>query len=110
MSTPVIVTGDAIAIALQLKRNGVNITIDSAATIKAALVSSGHTEDYTAAITQSSATTGADWDTGLVVVAFAPADTVAITYQGTALLELQVDDGGPKTWFLPVKIVTGRIA
>ena len=109
MSTPVIVTGDSIAIALQLKRNGVNIAIDSGATIHAALVSVGHNESYTEAIEQDGSTAGADWDAGLVVVAFDPEDTEDIGFQGRALLEVQVDDGGPKTWFLPVQIVTGRI-
>lgn len=111
--TPQIVTGDNVALSVTLKKNNATFVIDSGATVKASLVSFNHSTSYTLEITQSAAATGADWANSLVIVEFAPGDTSAITYQGKAYLEIQVDDtvqtSGKLTFFAEVVIVTGTI-
>jgi hypothetical protein len=105
----IVVTGDQVALPIQLTINGAKAEISASAVAHAALVSIGHHELYTASILQSKDATGAAWSTGLFVVEFDPEDTAAVTFQGRALIEIQVDDGGPLTWFVPVQIVTGKI-
>lgn len=109
MSTPVLVTGDDISLSVTLKKNGVPFTINPSATVTGMLVSQSRVEALTEAIAQSDTTTGADWANSLVVVKFASADTAAITTQGAAILEIQVDDGGKRTWFVLVTIARGNI-
>ena len=110
MATPILVTGDDLSIAVTLKKNDLTFDIPIASTVTAKLVSTNHSTVYSAEAVQFSTTPGADWSNSLVVVEFAPADTASITYQGKALLEIQVDDNGKRTWFATVKIVTGQIA
>lgn len=107
-----LVTGDDIAIPVTLKVNGATFNIPGTATVKARLVSTDHSAVITGGLeaVQSDASPGADWANSLVVVEFAGADTSAITYQGKALIEIQVDDNGKRTWFVTVKVVTGNIA
>lgn len=109
MSIPIVVTGDDIAIAVTLKRNGAVFAINPGATVKARLVDVDHENAYTAEVAQSSSAPGADWSVSLVSVQFAPADTTTITYQGLAKLEIQVDDAIKSTWFVPVVIRRGSI-
>ncbi len=109
MGKPTIVTGDDIAIPVTLKKDGATFAIDAGATIKARLVSSDHKTTYSDEIDQSNVAPGADWDNSLVVVAFGSAETVEITHQGVAALEIQVDDSGKRTWFVTVNIVKGNI-
>lgn len=111
MATPEITTGDSISLSVTLYKGASTFAISGSGVVKAMLVSTNHRESYTAAVTQSSATPGADFAHSLVVVLFSAAATQDISYQGDALLEIQVADGGvTKTWFLAVKIVTGRIS
>jgi hypothetical protein len=109
--TPEIVTGDSISLAVTLKKNGAVFAIDSAAVIKVALVATDHKTAYTTTpIEQSEATPGADWEESLVVVEIPPEATSAITFQGLAILEIQVSESAAqKTWFIPVRIITGQI-
>ena len=108
--TPDIVTGDSIVLAVTLKKNSAVFEIASDAEVKVALVSTDHQTAYTEPIEQSSTTPGADWDLSLVIVELPPAATQEITYQGLAIMEIQVTEGTEnKTWFLPVKIITGQI-
>jgi len=109
MSQPKLVTGDDLAIPVTLKKDGVVFAIADTATVKARLVSVDHDAVYCDEIGQSKDTTGADWSNSLVVVVVASTDTVDMTHQGLALLEIQVDDDGKRTWFVIVNIVTGNI-
>ena len=64
-----------------------------------------------AEVTQSNAAVGADWANSLVVVEFTEGNTaVSDTFIGDALLEIQVDDSGKRTWFVPIEITKGTIA
>ena len=110
MIPPDIVTGDNVALAVTLKKNGVVFIIDPAATVKAALVSTDHRTAYTDPLAQAEATPGADWSASLVMVEIPGTATEAITYQGLALIEIQITAGGVNTtWFVPVKIIRGQI-
>jgi len=110
MATPLIVTGDDISVAVTLKKNDLTFDIPLLSTVTARIVSTNHKEVYSGEVVQSNSTPGADWPNSLVVVEFAPADTNTITYQGKALIEVQVDDNGKRTWFVTVKLITGQIS
>lgn len=110
MPNPIITTGDDVAIQATLTRDGAAFAIAGGASIKARLTSINRDVAYTADVAQSSVTPGADWATAKVIVKFAPADTSAIAFQGRAWLELQVDDGGKNTWWIPVEVRRGGIA
>ncbi len=105
---PVLVTGDDITLPVTLKKNGATFTIASGATVVGQLVSRDRKETYTVEVSQSNAAP-ADWDNSLVEVTFLSAHTADITEQGAALLEIQVDDGGKRTWFVAVTIARGNI-
>lgn len=109
MADPTIVTGDDSSLSVTLRKGGVTFNIDTGATVQASLVSLDHQTVYAGPITQSNATPGADWANSLVVVEFASTDTDSITYQGKALMEIQVDDSGKTTFFASVMIVLGTI-
>jgi hypothetical protein len=110
MAMPVLVTGDDTTIPVTLKKNGVTFIIGAEATIKARLVSLDHKTTYTAEVEVDKGETGTDLSKSLVVASFSPTATSAIDYQGKALLEIQVDDGGKKTWFAAIEIKRGNIA
>jgi hypothetical protein len=110
MPNPIITTGDDIAIQATLTKDGAAFVIGAGDSVKARLTSINRDVAYTADVVQSSVTPGADWATANVIVKFAPADTSAITFQGRAWLELQVDDGTRNTWWIPVEIRRGGIA
>jgi hypothetical protein len=111
MSTaPDIVTGDNVALAVTLTKNRAAFVIDPTDTVQAALVSSDHKTAYTEPLDQSDAAPGADWAEGVLIVEIPGTATEDITYQGLALLEIQVTAGGVNTtWFVPVKIIKGQI-
>lgn len=110
MATPLIISGDDIRITARLKKDGLPFTIDSGATVLAALINTKHTDMYMTPVAQSSSTLNANWSNSEVIVIFTPAQTAGITYQGKALLELQIDDNGKTSFFGTVKIITGQIA
>ena len=76
-------------------------------------MSTDHTEKYTLPIAQSESAPGADWANSLLTIEFASTDTVNMTYQGAALIEIQVDDTvnttGKTTFFVKVLIVSGLL-
>lgn len=110
MTTPTIVTGDDFIVPVQLYKNDLTFAIGGAAVVKARLVSQNHETPLTDEETQSSATSGATWGTSLVVVTLASGLTAGVVPQGDALLEIQVNDSGKLTWFIPVIIVKGHVA
>ena len=109
MTTPEIVTGDDVALSVTLKKDNATFTITPTAEVKAALVSTDRTKVLANEVAQSSAAEGADWANSLVVVEFSATETATVTNTGRALLEIQVDDGGKRTWFIAVLIVQGNI-
>ena len=116
MTTPIIVTGDDITFPTVLRKKAAGATvyttfvIDAGATIVARLVSTDKESVYTPEITQITVQAGADLNNSLIIIKFTSAQTIGITFQGNALLEIQVDDAGKLTWFTPVKINRGQIA
>lgn len=115
MDIPMIVTGDDVSIPVQLKK-GVGdavpapFAISVSATVKARIVATNHESTLSAEVTQSRAAPGADWANSLVVVQFSGTDTSAITFQGKAKVEIQVDDGGKQTWWIETKVRRGNIS
>jgi hypothetical protein len=113
MGNPVIITGDGVVqyVFLTINGNAISGGIGSNAVIKAALVSKDHTLKFTDDIVQSNTRPGADWPNSKVAIFMSPENTAGITYQGSALFEIQVKEEGqnPSTWFLPCKIITGNI-
>lgn len=110
MAIPTLVTGDDIVLPVTLTKKGLTFSINPAATIVARLVATDRESVYTAEIAQVTAHANADLPNSLIVIVFTNADTVGITFQGGALLEIQVDDGGKQTWFASVRIKRGQIA
>ena len=115
MTTPILVTGDDITLPVILRKKLAGATvyttfiIDPSAVITARLVSTDRENTYTPEIAQVTAAAGADLPNSTVIIAFTSVQTIGITYQGSALLEIQVDDSGKLTWFTPVKINRGQI-
>lgn len=108
--TTQVITGDDVLFPVQLYKDGEAFVIDPGATVEAMFVSLDHNTAYTAAIAQSSGTTGADWPTAVVVVSMADTVTSSVTYQGRAYLEIQVDDTIKETFFGVVAIIKGNIS
>lgn len=115
MTTPVITTGDDVAIPVTLKKkiNGVltTFTIDPAADVTAAVITTDR-DNPVQLITDTVCDEGhadADWANSKVIVEFASAATGAVDQYGNALLEVQVDEGGKLTWFGAVEIKLGTV-
>lgn len=107
-----IVTGDDVRLIVTLKKDGAVFPITTTpvpAVVKARIVGPNHQIALSSEVTQSHLTSGADWANSLIVVLMDGATTAAITQQGSALLEIQVDDGIKITWFVPVTIIKGFI-
>jgi len=109
MAIPNLVTGDDIQMLVTLLKDGTTFNINAAATVEARLINIDRTQAYMDPVAQSNAASGADWSNSLVTVEFAETDTSDITYQGAALLEVQVDDNGKSTWFETVNILLDTI-
>lgn len=107
-----ITTGDPASLAVTLRKAGAVFTISGTATVKAMLISLDHNTTYTGEIAQLSTTDGADWANSLVMVFIPGTETQGISYQGAALLEVQVSESATdvKTWFVSVTITKGNIA
>ncbi len=105
-----VVTGDTIRLPVTLQINGETFAISGSAEIKAAIVDTSHNFIIAGPVIVQPDADGSDWDNSLVVVVFAPADTSGVTKQGGAFVEIQVNDGGLRTWFVPVTIVRGHVA
>ena len=110
MATPKIVSGDDIVIPVTLLKNGLTFVIAPEAIIKVRLVAEDRLSTYTEEITIPTGGAGSDLAESLIIVMLAPLDTVAVTYQGNMLLEIQVDDGIKITWFVKVNMIKGNIA
>ncbi len=116
MTTPTLVTGDDIVLPTVLRKKASEATeyttfvIAPGAIITARLVSTDRESVYTPEIAQITVQTGVDLANSLIIIIFASADTIGITHQGGALLEIQVDDSGKTTWFAPVRLNRGQIA
>jgi len=116
MTTPTLVTGDDISFPTVLRKKVTGATvyttfvIDPSAIIIARLVSTDRESTYTAEITQVTAESGSDLPNSLIIIAFTSAETIDILHQGGALLEIQVDEGGKRTWFTPIRIKRSQIA
>lgn len=111
-----IVTGDVniIGVTLKKKTNGVSSTfsIPTGSAVKVQLVSKDRRIVYmSAAVDQSSDTSGADWANSLVIIKLPTDSTKNIIYQGDAWLQIQVTiNSEPKSWFLPVAVIKGNIS
>lgn len=111
MTTPALVTGDDFLVPVTLTIDDAAFDMSGATSVLARVVSADHAQALTAEVAQSSGASGASWSAALVVVAFAAADTAAISATGLANIEIQVTLGGKKsTWFVPIEIVRGQIA
>ena len=86
MASPVITAGDDVVLTAYLTSGGVDVDC-STSTISAAL-QSGKGITLVSPTAQSSATSGAVWGTGIVVVVFPRAITAGLNY-GDAYLEVQ---------------------
>ncbi|PUB82382.1 MAG: hypothetical protein DBP02_15120 [gamma proteobacterium symbiont of Ctena orbiculata] len=108
MTDPIIVTGDDVELAVTLKKAGA--TFDMAgATIHARIVKKDNSGVITASVEQSEAANGADWANSRLILEIPTTETSGITYQGPALIEIQVNDGKKRTWFIDCKLVRGQI-
>lgn len=106
----VIVTGDDVALPVTLSKDGAVFNIPGAATVKALLISKDRVNILIPEVTCLNNATGADWPNSLVIVPFTSAETEAVTDFDSALLEIQVDDGGKLTWFASLEVIKGTIA
>jgi len=108
-----IVTGDDISFSVQLRKGIIGkeqtFTINPAATVEAKIISSNKQEIFPIT-TCTPSQTGADWANSLIVIEWASADTINVTYEGPASLEIQIDDGSKETYFDRVVIRQGTIA
>lgn len=115
MSIAKLTTGDDAEIPVQLYKVSRGIKekfiINGSATIKASVVSMKRKSVILDPVLVTDATLGDDWFTSLVKVRFTESATAAIRNRqlGTALLEIQVDDGGKLTWYLPIELRKGTI-
>lgn len=110
--TPVLTTGDDTIFPVNLYKGvDTNFVIDSGATIKASVVTKDKSIIILTPVAVLESETGSDWFNSLVVVRFDSVNTDAIdtALHKSALLEIQVDDGGKLTWFIKIKIEKGTI-
>lgn len=104
-----ITTGDDIEIAITLKTAGATFAINSAAIVKAAIVTKAGGLTLAGPVLVSNATLGSNWQNSLIVVAIPGKATKAIKNDMMAKLEIQVDDGGKKTWIANIRLIKGGI-
>lgn len=100
-----IITGDDVAISVQLKKNGGTFAISPVDTLTAT-VNDRKTKQsmLSAPVTLRNNATGADWPNSLVVVELSSAESAELT-PGYAEVEIQVDDGNKTTFKFDVKVV-----
>lgn len=105
-----LVTGDDIAVPIDLTKTKVKFSIGIGATVRTRIVSTDHKTALTGITASSNTASGADWPNSRIVAEFAKADTSGITTQGLALIEIEViDNGVTTTWFAVVNLVIGQI-
>lgn len=110
MATLTVVRGDAINLPTTLTLNGEPHAISLDATVRAALVTSNDiNRSLLGTVTaMSNAAAGADWPSGVVMLIFPKTETAAWK-PGNHMIEIEVDDGGPLTWFTPIVVKRGAI-
>ena len=104
-----ITIGDKVVIDFTAKINGATFPINLTATIKAAIISANKKSILLPTITVPSTNNGADWPNSLVTIIFDETETSDISYTGKAFIEVQIDDSGPSTWYIPINLVKGLI-
>jgi len=110
MTTPKIITGTDRQLTATWKIGDTVTPISSSGVVRFRLVSRDKATTYTAILTANKDHPDADWANGKIILIFLAAETVDITVQGLAEVELQVDDGGEKLGtFFSVNIVKGNI-
>jgi hypothetical protein len=101
----VIHIGDDVARPVQLTKDRQTFTIDPGATVKTALVQD---DTIVAQTTSSEAHADADWANSLIIAVFDDTDTAGLS-EGPAILEVEVNDSGRRTWHANVKVLPGYI-
>lgn len=104
-----LVTGDEGLTKIQLTKDGSPFSINTSATVKVGIVTADHKELLSSVVTCLHTSPGCDWSTSLVSFSFPNAATQDIVITKPVMLELEVDDGGKLTWFIPIKLLKGQI-
>lgn len=104
------VTGDDFLEPVTLKKNGLTFTINPSASVKAALVKRDRSGILIAASVCSANAPGADWAQSRIILPFTALQTSDVMEFGRAIIEIQVDDGGKKTWFTTLEVIKGFIS
>jgi len=112
MST--IITGDDSSLIVELKKKVDNINqkfvINPDAIIKAVIINIDKSGLLTDVITIDKTMPGTDLNNSTIVIQFTEQQTGQITITGKAFLEIQVNDSGKLTWFVPITIGKGNIS
>jgi len=109
MSTD-LVAGDDITLLATLYKDQETFDMSGASEVKAKVISLNKKTTYFPEKILSSGAEGADWANSLIAIGWSSADTAAVTYNGPALLEVQVTLVGKETFFSYVQISTGTIS
>lgn len=104
----IIVTGNDIAELLQLNTNDASFSVDSGATVKAAIVSYDQSTLIAGPFTMLSGDDGADWPNSLMSLIVDKSLTSGLTV-GKVQLEVSVDDSDKFSWFFDAEIKKGNI-
>lgn len=107
--TSTIITGDGASLPTTLRINGATFTIQSSAIVKAAIIDNSHSVVLAGPVSVLEATTGSDWANSKIVPVFSENQTASLPV-GSALVEIQVDDGGKTTWHTGINIEKGLIS
>jgi hypothetical protein len=103
------VTGDTPYYPVTLTLNDATFVIAPTAIVTARIVSTDHKKAYSLEATQNLTAPGTDLAHSLLMISFPTEATKDITYQGEALIEVQVSDACKDSWFVPVMIVRGNV-
>ena len=103
-----ITTGDDVSIPITLKKNGAVFSIDSGAVVKGKLCNN-YRKSLMSAVTLNNSHPDADLANSLVIFELSETDTSSITWGGSGTIEIEVDDGGKSTFWIPVTIRVGTI-
>lgn len=111
--TITLVTGDPFIKTINLLKcndNGeFSFNIPTNVDVTVAVITADHTRLLTSAVAVSSSEPGSNWSTSIIVVNIPKTETQAIDELGIAMLEIQVNDGGEKTFFAAINIINGLI-
>jgi hypothetical protein len=91
---------DGASVQQTLLKDGATFDIPVDSTVKAAILSSDQTQLLAGPVTLSSATSGSNWAASQIVAVFSASDLAALTTNNRAIvMEIQVTDGTPLSWF-----------